>query len=153
MVLSSQNRESLFDPVRRIWVKATPEEQVRQRCLKKMLGPLGFPRSALAVEKELRELPCPGALHAPERRVDIVCFFSGGMSGLPVVPLLIIECKEQGIDECALEQVVGYNRFVGAPCIALVDATREWVGCWQKQDQQYHFYEQLPTYELLLRYL
>lgn len=153
MVSSSQSSETLFDPVRRIWVKATPEERVRQRCLKKMIERLGFPKSALAVEKALRELPCSGALEAPDRRVDIVCFSLGGSGKTSLVPLLIVECKELEVDERALEQIVGYNRFVGAPCLALVGATQEWVGCWQKQEQKYHFYSQLPSYELLLGYL
>ncbi len=42
----------IFDPIRRKSVADTPEERVRQALLSQMIGPLGFPKGLLAVEKK-----------------------------------------------------------------------------------------------------
>ncbi|NGX27599.1 MAG: hypothetical protein K940chlam6_01537, partial [Chlamydiae bacterium] len=56
MVLSKQ-KDSLYDPFRKLWVAALPEEVVRQKLLHVMITQLGFPKNFLVVEKQLSELP------------------------------------------------------------------------------------------------
>ncbi len=107
MALSNQNK--IFDPVRRIWVVATPEEKVRQMLIAHMISPLGYPKELMAVEVYLKEC---------ERRVDIVCYGRGKSS---LFPLLIIECKQKKIDELTMQQVLGYNYHVQAHFIAIAN--------------------------------
>ncbi len=83
-------------------VAHTPEEEVRQRLLEKMVGELGFPKGLIVVEKGIGF-----------RRFDIVCY-SQEMS-----PLLLIECKAEKIDEGAIRQAMGYNETIRAPFICL----------------------------------
>jgi hypothetical protein len=116
MALSRQ-RGKLYDPLRGIWIAATPEEIVRQRLLRAMIHQLGYPKHFLAVEKQLSELPnLIGSDPAPMRRLDILCYsdFCGELT-----PLLLIECKEVSPDESAHRQVLGYNHFVRAPFVAV----------------------------------
>ena len=47
---------TIFDPYRGRWVVETPEEIVRQSCLKLMVEELGYPSGLIAVEKTLKEL-------------------------------------------------------------------------------------------------
>lgn len=103
----------LFDPFRRKWVVASPEELVRQKCLRRLTESLGYPASLIAVEKSLKELvqgPFP-----PLRRADILCFTQSGS------PLLLIECKAVALNEAMQRQLKGYNYYVKAPFIALVN--------------------------------
>lgn len=117
---SSKRKGSVYDPLRRLWVAATPEEVVRQKLLHTMVTYLGFPKEYLAVEKQLSELPhLQGILNLPKRRADILCFARNIHADFPLYPLLLIECKEGNLKEEAATQAVGYNHFVGAPYIAL----------------------------------
>ena len=109
----------LWDPIRCLWVKATPEEKVRQQCIQKMIGALGFPKSLLAVEKDLSTLPGQTSKdRIPNRRLDLLCF-TPRKEGL--LPLLLIECKAGSILDAAERQVLGYNDSVGAFFVCLVN--------------------------------
>jgi len=109
----------VFDPVRACWVRATPEEQVRQRWLKRMIDYLGYPKQLLVVEKEIKRLPHLSSVELPERRVDILSYKKEGER---LKPLLLIECKEGALSEEALSQVLGYNHYIKASCVAIVNA-------------------------------
>ncbi len=150
MVLSSQNKQLLFDPIRRRWIKSTPEEEVRQRCVRKLIDQLGFPMACLVVEKTLKELPHLARMEVPHRRVDILCLAPRLHPEYPLFPLLMIECKEDAFDRRAMEQVLGYNFFVRAPYVAVVNKTEEQVAAWSTLDGQYRFFTQLPPYQAIL---
>ncbi len=112
---SSTHKGNLFDPFRKCWVVASPEELVRQRLLHIMVTQLGFPKELLAIEMQLSEVPhLKGGTNLPKRRADILCFAKGIHSEYPLYPLLLIECKEGIAGEDAKEQVLGYNHFVQA---------------------------------------
>jgi hypothetical protein len=104
----------LYDPIRRRTVAATPEEQVRQSLLRMMINDLGYPKSLIAVEKELG---------VNRRRFDIVCYGCGIHPDQELFPLLIIECKSLECSEAAREQAFGYNATLGAPFICIACKT------------------------------
>ncbi len=103
----------LWDPIRCCYVKETPEEKVRQAWILHMIGPLGYPKGLLSVEKRVDTL----SQKESSRRVDILCF-SPGKDGL--IPLLIVECKAVDLSPRVEAQVLGYNYFIGAPFVAIV---------------------------------
>lgn len=107
MGLSSQSE--VFDPVRNLWVAATPEEIVRQLWIKKMVEELGYPKELIAVEKQVVGL---------NRRLDLLCY---SKKKDDLKPLLLIECKAGEIGDEALSQAVGYNSAIGAPYVAVVN--------------------------------
>lgn len=113
--------KQVYDCVRKQWVAATPEEIVRQLWLKKMIDVLGYPKELFAVEKELKTLPhLQNSLERiPERRADIMVFSAHPEHVL--FPLLMIECKATSLTPQALQQVLGYNTFVGALYVAVVN--------------------------------
>lgn len=113
---SSNQRDSVFDPYREIWVAATPEEIVRQKLLHVMTQNLGYPKHLIAVEKQLSEIPHLTNGTPPNRRADILCFQE---TEGELKPLLLIECKEMRPNKEAKRQVLGYNHFVGAPFVAV----------------------------------
>ena len=55
-ITASLSLSELYDPIREMWVAATPEEEVRQRLIALMIHSLGFPRGLLAVERSLDHL-------------------------------------------------------------------------------------------------
>lgn len=122
--MESSKQSKLFDPVRNCFVAATPEERVRQKWLQAMMITLGYPKELLAVEKELWHLPhLLSDPHVPQRRADIICFAKGIHPQHLLYPLLLIECKQESLSAKALDQVLGYNYYVGAPFVAVVNGT------------------------------
>jgi hypothetical protein len=149
----SQNRNKVFDKIRKKWVAETPEERVRQIWIQKMIQQLGFPKELLAVEKELKELPHL-KLHAPslpERRADILCFAKGIHPEYSLYPLLVMECKEDKNDlSDAIEQVIGYNHFVNAYFLAAASEEECRFGYFDKDAKAYRFLPFLPSYLQLI---
>lgn len=105
-----------------------PEERVRQALITMMIEQLGYPPELLVIEKELSQLPhltfCEGV---PQRRVDLLAYHKVENN---LEPLLLVECKAIKADRKALEQVMGYNHFVGAPFVAVVSRETRLTG-WQ----------------------
>lgn len=124
-----------------------PEEVVRQKLLCKMIG-LGYPRGFLSVEQELELLPhLKNEKNLPKRRVDIICFAKGIDPHFELYPLLLIECKSKSI-KGAKEQVLGYNRFVGAYFVAI--ANEKGVKLFWSSKNRDNFVNFLPTYKQLI---
>jgi len=128
----------LWDPIRCLYVEATPEERVRQKWILAMIGPLGFPKGLLSVEKEI----------SFQRRVDLLCY-TPDKEGLR--PLLIIECKAE--EDCfpAEKQVFGYNEEVLAPFLCILCGTQ--AKTFWKEPKGVVSVPFLPTYEQLKSYL
>lgn len=112
---STPHKESLFCPIRKKWVVASPEERVRQEILVQLITRLGFPASHIVVERGLVFF----GQHASHRRVDLLCY---GLSPSGIlVPLLVVECKAAALNEKMLLQLLGYNAYINARCCALVN--------------------------------
>ena len=111
---SSKPNKEVFDQVRKAWVRATPEECVRQHLLHALIHERGFPREWIVVEKEIGQLPHLSGVQCPQRKIDILCY-----GGSPLSPLLLIECKREGAEGDPMAQVVGYNHYVGAPFMGI----------------------------------
>src|SRR5579863_8219661 len=118
---SSLNDARIFDEIRQIWVRATPEERVRQRWIRRMTGELGYPRELLVVEKAMSELPHLALGEVPDRRLDILCYGKGIHPDYSLFPLLLLECKEGPLTTSAVNQVIGYNYYVKARGVAVVN--------------------------------
>jgi hypothetical protein len=100
--------DTLFDPVRKRHVAATPEEKVRQAVIRYLIDSVKVPPNLMGVEFSLSVLE-PGNL----RRVDIAVWQPGAGR---LSPWLLVECKEPGsrIDDEVAWQAAGYLKHV--PC-------------------------------------
>lgn len=100
--------DTVFDPVRKKSVPATPEEAVRQAVLRYLIDTLKVPINLIGVEFSLAALE-PGNF----RRVDIVVWRPGPGQ---LSPWLLVETKEPRVridDEVAF-QAAGYLKSI--PC-------------------------------------
>ena len=108
---------TVFDPVRKLHVAATPEEGVRQAVIRYLLDTLGVPANLMGVEFSLASLD-PGNL----RRADIVVWKPGRSQGGDgqLIPWLLVECKAPGIpiDDKVAYQVANYLGRI--PCAFLM---------------------------------
>ena len=153
MVSSNRNRQLIYDEIRRMWVKATPEEKVRQRWLQTMVHRLQYPKELLVVEKNLRELPSLFSCNVPDRRVDILLFGKGVDPSYALSPLLLIECKHAHLTEAAMDQVIGYNHYVKAYFVAVVNQNLVRLGYFNAEKKKYEFCSVLPSYMELMQWI
>jgi hypothetical protein len=151
-IMGSSKRNKIFDPVRQEAFAARPEEVVRQKLLHHMMGTLEYPKHTLLVEKELKQLPHLSQMPSlPDRRADVICLVAGIHANYPLYPLLLIECKEDEIDQKAVDQLVGYNHFVQAYFIAAVGRTETRFGYFDPDQGKYRFLSHLPRYVELMQ--
>lgn len=99
-----RNKPHLFDPARKKWVVATPEEWVRQHVIRYLAENLGYPLSHMAVECSLK-------LNRLAKRADIVVYDH------QFKPVILVECKAPTVkmDVKVLEQVARYNLVFRVP--------------------------------------
>lgn len=90
--------ELIFDPVRKKWLKLTPEEWVRQNLIMYLHLHLHYPLSLMETEKQFK-------LFNTIKRADIV------LHDAILKPIVIVECKSVGIkiDKEVFEQAIRYN--------------------------------------------
>lgn len=150
------NQKLLYDPVRKLKVVATPEEEVRQAWLKWMIEDGGYPLSLLAVEKELATLPHLASLSKellPKRRADIIAFANNIHPHYPSFPLLVVECKAVPLTDEVIQQVVSYNRTIAAPFLALVNGQGALMGKYDELSKSYRFFKGFFDYAKLLSFI
>ncbi len=100
--------DKIFDPVRRRWVRLTPEEWVRQQTIEMLHERYGYPLELMQVEAAI-------TLNGLTKRCDIVVY------GRDVKPWMIVECKKEGV---ALSQKVvdqAYNLVLKVPYLLLTN--------------------------------
>lgn len=93
-----EDKEYIFDDIRRLWLRLTPEEWVRQNFLQYLIQTKRYPASLIAVEKEIK-------LGELRKRCDIVVYKDSK-------PWMIVECKEMHIpvSNAVAAQIFNYNQ-------------------------------------------
>lgn len=131
---------SLYDPIRKQIVPSTPEERVRQSLIHHLIGPLGFPKGLLCVEKTI----------AHGRRIDIMAYAKRKDR---LEPLLLIECKASLVvdESVVIEQALGYNASIQAPFWAV--AHDRGVRFFWKEIEEIRSTPFIPSYQQLLQRL
>lgn len=89
----------VFDPLRKKFVRLTPEEWVRQHMLNYLIVHRNFPPSLIGVEVRLK-------YNSLRKRSDIVAFDTTGE------PLLVVECKAPSVTltQDVFYQIAMYNK-------------------------------------------
>ncbi|SHK96080.1 type I restriction enzyme HsdR N-terminal domain-containing protein [Rhodothermus profundi] len=100
----------LLDPLRRRWVRLTPEEWVRQHLAQYLVQALGCPPSLVALEVSFAD-------QGMARRADLLVYDRQGR------PLLLAECKAPSVSitQEVVEQAGRYNRVVRAPYLLVTN--------------------------------
>lgn len=97
-IKEEKSKELIFDEVRKLWVRLTPEEWVRQNFLQYLIQQKHYPASLIAVEKEI-------FIADVKKRCDIIIYKNSQ-------PFIIVECKEMNvpINEKVINQILTYNQ-------------------------------------------
>jgi hypothetical protein len=144
---NSLSKQEIFCTVRKEWVVDQPEERVRQALIKHMES-LGYPLPLIAVEKKLKQVPhlLYSSEKLPNRRADLIAYAKGIHPSYDLYPLLLVECKAVPLTEKVISQVVGYNHFLKAPYVAIVNQNEIRSGKYNTETKQYQFFDGLAPY-------
>jgi hypothetical protein len=99
-IKKEDQKEFIFDEVRKKWVRLSPEEWVRQNFLQYLIYTKKYPASLLMIEKGF-------LLNDIKKRCDIIVYKNSK-------PWMIVECKERGVklEEAVMMQVLRYNMAI-----------------------------------------
>lgn len=128
-----EGKELIFDELRRLWVRLTPEEWVRQNFLQYLVQTMQYPASLIAVERELK-------LGELRKRFDVLVY------NRQHKPWLMVECKamEVELDESVLQQVLRYNIAVPVPFLVITNG--HYCAGFEKREQQLQPLDILPVF-------
>jgi hypothetical protein len=144
----------LFCLIRKKWVAATPEEKIRQNLIASLTQNLGYPLGHLALELCLSQMPHLSHLPTnkiPYRRTDLVVFAPNLHPLFALYPLLLIECKAVPLTSKTIRQTIGYNQYLQAYFIALVNQTESQMGWYHAEQKEFCFTNGLLSYTDLLK--
>lgn len=101
------NGMELWDPVRKKWIIAGPEEVVRQNLLAYLVNKIGYPMSLLQVEKAF-------TWNKMTKRFDALFYKD-------TEPILLIECKapEVKLNQDVFLQIATYNLHFKVPYLLI----------------------------------
>jgi hypothetical protein len=94
-------KEEIFDELRKLWVRLTPEEWVRQNFIQYLLQVKNYPPSYIAIERRMK-------LGELNKRFDMLIFDKAAQ------PWMLVECKamNEKLDKGVLWQVLRYNMAI-----------------------------------------
>ena len=132
-IRKENEKDFLFDPLRKKWLLITPEEWVRQNFAQYLVQVMQYPASLIALEKEI-------ALGELKKRFDILVYNQDHQ------PWMIIECKSTDIklSNETLQQALRYN--ISVPVEYLVITNGHYSYAWQKKEGQLHSLDELPDW-------
>lgn len=129
-----EGAEEIFDPLRRKWIRLTPEEWVRQNLVAWLQAEVKIPAAFIAVEKTL-------LIGDKTRRFDLLAYNKQHQ------PHLLVECKamDVALSEKVLQQALSMFSVVPATFV-LISNGRETLG-WSASGGNYQVLESLPLFD------
>ena len=113
----------------------TPEEWVRQNFIQFLIKEKKYPKSLIAVEKQLR-------VNNVVKRTDILIFDKTG------IPYIIVECKSSNgpITQDTFDQIARYNLKLNATYLIVTNGLQHFYCKMDHQKMKYIFLNEIPDY-------
>jgi hypothetical protein len=132
--------EMIFDPLRRKWVRLTPEEWVRQNFVQYLIKEGRYPQGLMGIEINFR-------LNNMKKRVDILVHNRKGE------PVMIVECKSPEIkisdfyEDKVYDQLGEYNFGYKVPYVIVTNGIVNYAFRFDSTTGKYVHLMQIPLYE------
>ena len=132
---SSENKQQIFDIIRKKFVSLQPEEWVRQHVIHFLSVDKKYPTSLINVEKTL-------SLNGLRKRYDIVVFNTDGSIHI------LVECKSPNIiiSQDVFDQIARYNLKLNANYLMVTNGLQHIYSAMDLPNEQYIFLKDIPNY-------
>ena len=131
------NNRTIWDPLRKKEVALTPEEQVRQWCIRVLAEKMQVPMHLMMSEVGFR-------LGGKQLRADILVYDRSAK------PLMVVECKrpEVALTQEVLDQAIRYDIVLDVRYMIITNGTRTFI-C-RRQNGRFVFMDTVPTYNEMI---
>jgi virulence-associated protein VagC len=138
-ITGKEDNRMILDPVRRKYVKLTPEEWVRQNFVQYLINEGKYPAGLIGIEVLFR-------LNKLKRRVDILVHNRSGE------PVMIVECKapEIVINDDVFGQIADYNFKYKVPYLVVTNGMHHYACKIDHVAMKFDYLLVIPLYEDLL---
>ncbi|NMB36559.1 MAG: type I restriction enzyme HsdR N-terminal domain-containing protein [Bacteroidales bacterium] len=129
----------IFDPLRKKYVRLTPEEEVRQNVI-------GWLAQEWEVPLPLMSSEWAFTFNGMQYRADLLVFDRS------LQPLMLVECKapDVPINQMVVDQVIRYNLSLKVKYILITNGKSSYLCAWNPDTEQYQFLDKIPKYEQML---
>lgn len=129
----------IFDPLRKKYVKQTPEETVRQNVIQWLSASIGVPMTHMMSEVAF-------TFNGLQYRADIVVYDK------QLKPLMFVECKAPDIpiDNKVIDQCIRYFQVLKVEYILTTNGKTSYLCSWNPEKQQFEFIRECPDYQKML---
>jgi GTPase Era involved in 16S rRNA processing len=127
----------VFDVFRKKKIQLTPEEWVRQHVLHYLHKELNYPKSLIAVEKEIK-------VNGLKKRFDVLVF------NAKAEKKIIIECKAPTvkITQETFDQIAQYNIELKAKYLMVTNGLQHYFCKMDLENESYVFLQKLPKFKI-----
>ena len=134
-LIHEEDKNKIFDPIRRAFFVLTPEEWVRQNFVRYLIEEKHFPAGLISIEKQM-------ILNGMKKRMDILCYSKNG------TPLLMVECKapEVSISQSAFDQIGRYNIKQRLPYLIVTNGMDHYCAKIDFKEASFQFLKNIPSF-------
>jgi hypothetical protein len=138
-ITGKDGEEMILDPIRKKFVRLTPEEWVRQNFVQYLIQEGKYPAGLLGIE-------VMSPYNKLKKRVDILVHKRNGE------PVMIVECKSPDIkiDDKVFDQIVSYNMGYKVPYIIVTNGMVHYACKINFEMNSFDYLLVIPLYEDLL---
>ena len=132
----NDEKRFIFDEIRKKYIELTPEEWVRQNCIKFLIKEKKYKSQLISIEKRI-------ILNKLTKRFDIIAHDNYGK------PNLLVECKAPNIiiNQKSFDQIIGYNKVIDAKYLMLTNGIIHYYCRINKIDGKIDFLKEIPNYK------
>lgn len=129
----------ILDPIRKKYIKLTPEEWVRQNFVQYLVQEGKYPPGLIGIE-------VMSPYNNLKKRVDILVHNRSGK------PVMIVECKEPDVllNDKVFDQIVTYNLGFKVPFLIVTNGMDHYACKINFDEKSFEFLLAIPLYEDLL---
>ena len=133
-IKKENNNTIIFDQIRKKWIILTPEEWVRQNCIRFLEKEKKFNKSLISVEKKI-------SLNNTTKRFDILVYDNDGSC------LLLVECKAPNIkiDQNSFDQIIRYNQVINAKFLMVTNGIIHYYCKINNIQNKIEFLKEIPS--------
>ncbi len=126
----------IFDEIRKKYFELTPEEWVRQNCIKFLINEKKYKSQLIAVEKKI-------ILNNLTKRFDIIAYDNNGD------PNLLVECKAPNIAirQETFDQILSYNKVINSNYLMITNGIIHYYCKIDNIDNKINFLKDIPNYK------
>lgn len=137
-IVTRNNKQYIFDALRKKYVALTPEEWVRQHFTRYLLEEKGYPKGLLANEMQVN-------LNGTRKRCDTVLFRRN------LTAQMIVEYKAPSVEitQTVFDQITRYNMVLKVDYLIVSNGLRHYCCRIDYSDCSYVFLPDIPRYEEL----